>query len=153
MRHLVQRAIDAGTRAFAQTVARTPDGRIERAMSPALLRGPILWTIFRVMPQRLDAKLARNARGVLEFRVRRPGSGPPDRYQVAIADGRARTRRNGTLKPTVAVEMGTVEFVRLIGGTVSAPELFMRGKVKVEGDVMAAARMSGLFRIPSVRRR
>ena len=39
-------------------------------------------------------------------------------------------------------------FPKLVTGQQSGPVLFMTGKLKLEGDVMFASRMTSFFRIP-----
>ncbi len=38
--------------------------------------------------------------------------------------------------------------MKLVTGQQSGPVLFMTGKLKLEGDMMFASRMTGFFRIP-----
>jgi putative sterol carrier protein len=48
----------------------------------------------------------------------------------------------------VTIKTSGVEFLKLAGGKASGPVLFMTGKLKLEGDVMLASRLTTFFRIP-----
>ena len=39
-------------------------------------------------------------------------------------------------------------FLKLVSGNASGPTMFMTGKLKLEGDVMLASRLTSMFRIP-----
>jgi putative sterol carrier protein len=49
----------------------------------------------------------------------------------------------------VTIKTSGVEFLKLAGGKASGPVLFMTGKLKLEGDVMLASRLTTFIRIPS----
>ena len=82
---------------------------------------------------------------VAEWRVR-VGDGPPARWQVRMAGGTCRVERDGAAAPDVAYELGGVDFLRLVCGEVDGPQLFVTGRIHVEGDLVLAARMPALFR-------
>jgi putative sterol carrier protein len=44
--------------------------------------------------------------------------------------------------------MKPVDFLKLVTGNAAGPMLFMTGKLKIEGDLMFAATVQSLFRIP-----
>ncbi|MEX2194393.1 MAG: SCP2 sterol-binding domain-containing protein [Thermoleophilaceae bacterium] len=144
----MDRATDAAARHFARTVARASDDQLLRVMrSP--LRAVVLRTIFAVMPFRFDAEQAAKTRGVLEFRIGGRRRGRATQYQVSIADGRARIKRNGGADPSAVIEVGGPEFLQLAAGVASAPDLYSRGKLTIGGNLMTAVVMSALFRMPS----
>jgi len=41
-----------------------------------------------------------------------------------------------------------VNFIKLVSGAVQGPSMFMSGGLKIEGDLMFAAQVEGLFQIP-----
>jgi putative sterol carrier protein len=85
---------------------------------------------------------------VIEWRITDAEKGEDDRWQMVIEDGACAVRREGERRPNITYTVGPVDFVRLITGGKSGPELFMLGKLKVRGNLMLAARMPGWFRIP-----
>ena len=49
----------------------------------------------------------------------------------------------------MTIKVDGVHFLKLAANKASGPVLFMTGKLKLEGDVMLASRLTGFFRIPS----
>ncbi len=47
--------------------------------------------------------------------------------------------------PRLTLQLGLVDFVRLIFGQAQGPQLFMSGKLKLQGDMMFAMQMEGFF--------
>ena len=134
---------------LARCVAGAPTAGLERVMrSP--LRRVLLWQIFRTMRRRIDPAQAPGVDAVVEFRIRRSGGGPVDRFQVVIAGGRCTTSRGGGRRPSVRLDMGPATFLRLVGGATGAPRLVLLGKLRVWGDPLLAARLPGLLNIPKV---
>jgi putative sterol carrier protein len=135
---------------FARQVNRMPEERLDRIMRGWRRRG-ILRQVFFGMPRQLDRNAARDVRAVVEYRVRGRPDGGVDRYQVTIEDGRARARRGGDASPTVTLELEPAAFLQLVAGVATGPELFMRGRLQLDGDLMMATRLPSLFRIPAPR--
>jgi hypothetical protein len=116
------------------------------------MRGPLrrvlLWQIFATMRQRFDGDRGLRVEAVIEFRIGRPGRQRVDRYQLIMAGGRCRRPRHRRQAARVILEMDSVSFLRLIGGAAGAPGLLVRGRLKVAGDLLVAARLPTLLRIP-----
>ena len=108
----------------------------------------ILGEIFRRMGDHFDAERAGKVDAVIEWRILEPEEGDYDRWQMVIEHRRCAVERDGDRNPNVTYTVGPVDFIRLISGTKSGPELFMGGKLKVRGNLMLAARMPAWFRIP-----
>jgi putative sterol carrier protein len=131
-----------GANAFARWVAKSSDERLGRLMSgPA--RGYVLRRIFLGMQRAFDRSRADEVEAVIDFLV------DDDRYRMAIADGRCRWRRKAEGDPDVSVQVGGVPFLKMATGNVTGPELFMRGQLKLKGDLMLGSRLAALFPPPS----
>ena len=102
------------------------------------------------MVQEFDPKQGRDIEAVLHWVIAGRRDGGVDRWQVAITDGRCRASRKLDREPTVTIELDGLQFLELVTGSASGPELFMSGKLKMTGDVLLAARLTSMFRIPSV---
>ena len=72
-----------------------------------------------------------------------------DQYEVIFADGACRASDSPTQDAKLTIKTGGVEFLKLAAGNASGPVLFMTGKLKLDGDVMLASRLTSFFRIPS----
>jgi putative sterol carrier protein len=108
----------------------------------------ILGQVFAQMADHLDPNTAREAEAVVEWRIRGREDGGHDRYQVVIDRGTCEVTRDGDQEPTVIYTIGPVEFIRLVTGNASGPELFMTGRISIEGDLMLAAMVQSWFRQP-----
>lgn len=131
---------------FARTVARWPPERRARAMRG--WRGRILIDqIFRGMERQFDPERAGDAKAVVHWEIAREGEGA-DRRQLVIADGRCRAGRRLDREPTMTIKLDAVQLLELAAGVAAGPELFLTGRLRIEGDLMLAARLATFFRIP-----
>jgi putative sterol carrier protein len=48
----------------------------------------------------------------------------------------------------VTLRLDGVDFMRLVTGNASGPMLFMRRRLKIEGDLMFAVQIQSMFAIP-----
>jgi putative sterol carrier protein len=107
----------------------------------------ILTEVFRRMEEHLVSESARGVDAVIEWRLTRPGGGH-DRWQVVILDGSCRVVRDGAARPRVTFTIAPVDFLRLVTGNAGGPSLYVFGRLKVQGDLLFAARVPALFEIP-----
>ncbi len=70
-------------------------------------------------------------------------------YSVEIADGKCVTSEGQAADPRLTLQLGLVDFVRLIFGQADGTQLFMTGKMKLKGDMMFAMQMQGMFDRPA----
>ena len=131
---------------FARSIARASPER--RAL---VLRGPqrrvVLGQIFKGMEREFDRKRGAGVDAVIHWEIGRPRGGA-DRWQLDIANGRARAGRKLDREPRMTIKLDGERFLELVAGVATGPELFMSGKVKIEGDLMFAAQLPSLFRMP-----
>jgi putative sterol carrier protein len=118
-------------------------------------RGPrraILWVIFRLMERQLDSEKARDTEAVIHWTITTPSGDVDERWQLVLERGTAKVSRHPDRTPSLTITIDAERFIELASGTGSAPAMFMQGKLKVDGDLMLAARLPALFRIPQPRR-
>ena len=71
-------------------------------------------------------------------------------YEAVIKDGTVTVNDSPTTdSPKLTVTADPVPFLKLVTGQESGPTMFMKGKLKIEGDLMFATRLTSFFRIPS----
>jgi hypothetical protein len=133
--------------AFARIVRDATDEQLDEGLRSN--REIILAEIFRQMPENVDAAAASDVDAVVEWRIGDREDGGHDVWQVTLRGGRATVERGSPAEPRIVFEIGAVDFVRLVGGAVEGPLLFMHGRLRVEGDLVLAVRMPLLFRLPS----
>ncbi|HEV2815041.1 MAG TPA: SCP2 sterol-binding domain-containing protein [Solirubrobacteraceae bacterium] len=133
--------------AFARIVRDATDEQLAAGLRAN--RELILPLVFAQMPDRLDPAAAADVDAVVEWRVGDREDGGHDAWQLTLRSGRATVERGAPAEPQVVLEIGAVDFLRLVGGAAEGPLLFMHGRLRVEGDLVLAVRMPLLFRMPS----
>lgn len=69
-------------------------------------------------------------------------------WSVSFAGGKCTTSEGAATNPRLTLQIGLVDFIRLIFGQAQGPQLFMTGKIKLQGDMMFAMQMQGFFNAP-----
>ena len=135
--------------AFAKAIAETPDDQLAAGMADEQMRTLVLDGIFSQMETHFDGAKAGDTEAVIEWRITdRPGGGE-DRYQVVVTGGTCSVEKDGEHAPRVTFRLGPVHFLKLVTGAAAGPMMFMTGKLKIDGDLMFAAGVQALFRIPT----
>lgn len=133
---------------FARLVRVTPDHRLERMMGSPVRR-VVLDAIFRQMPQHLDRKAAGGMKTAIRWCITGRADGGTDLYQLEIENGACRVRRGEELpEPRVTITLDGAEFVRVATANSDPVQAYFKGRITLAGDVMVAARMQSLFRVP-----
>ena len=137
----------------SNAVRKAPPERLEQLMrSPA--RRVVLEAIFWQMPRHIDQRAARTMNCTIRWRITGKGDGDADVYDLEFIDGRCRVIRGpGVAPPKLTITVDGAEFLRLATGNSDPVKAYFTGRVALSGDVMVAAKASGLFRIPGVARR
>jgi putative sterol carrier protein len=111
-------------------------------------RALILERVFGGMAEHLDRDTARDAEAVIEWHITGRDDGGYDQFQVVVRRGTCMTARDGDAEPDVVYTIDGVDFLRLVTDSLSGPELFMTGRLLVEGDLMLGAMTQTWFRVP-----
>jgi putative sterol carrier protein len=134
--------------AFVKAIKDTQEDQLAAGMADPQVRDMVLEGIFSQWAEHFDGQKAGDTDAVLEWKIfDRPGGGY-DRYQVVIAAGTCRVVKEGDHPPRVTFKLKPVDFLKLVTGNAAGPRMFMTGKLKIEGDLMFAAGVQSLFRIP-----
>jgi putative sterol carrier protein len=134
---------------FAKAVASTPASELAAGMANPQVRDLVLDGIFGQMAEHFDGRKAGSTEAVIEWQILdRPGGGH-DRYQVVVTGGTCSVEKDGAHSPRVTFKLKPVDFLKLVTGNAAGPMMFMTGKLKIDGDVMFAAGVQALFRIPT----
>ncbi len=136
---------------FAKLIAASTDEQIA-----AVVNGPqrkqVLDQIFGRMADHAEKDKLGNTTAVVHFKILdRPEDqgGGYDHYEVVFENGKCTAGDSPDRDPDVTIRVGPVEFLKLAANKASGPTLFMTGKLKLEGDVMLASRLTTFFRIPT----
>jgi predicted lipid carrier protein YhbT len=120
------------------------------------MRGPrrrrtVLWVIFAGMRRLVRRSALARERVVIEWRIIGRADGRHDVRQLVIEDGAASLQ--GELRePDLTLTIDGVDFLLLATGNASAPAMFVRGEIEIDGDPWLALRLPRLFAIGRGRR-
>ena len=133
---------------FSRAVRRSPDERLERVLRTPV-RHAVLGVIFLQMPRYFDRAGAGGVDATMRWRITGRTDGAADVWDVVIADGSCRVRRGqSAAEPRVTITADAAEFVRLATGNSEPMNAYFKGRIKIAGDIMLAARLQALFRVP-----
>ena len=133
---------------FVTLVSSASDAQLAEAMSGPQ-REPALREIFSRMAEHLDPAKAEGQDAVVHFQILGGPDGGYDEFEVAVRDGKCTVSETLAEQPRVTLKVEPVAFLKLITNQQSGPELFMAGKLKLDGDLMFAAQIASLFKIPT----
>ena len=132
---------------FEKLVREASPGRLEQLMrSPA--RKPMLDGMFWQMPKQVDATAAAGTTTAIQWVITGRPDGGSDVYQLLIEDGRARTERGDGADARLTVTLDGVEFLKLASGNSDPMQAYFKGRIQLTGDIMVAAKMAQIFRMP-----
>lgn len=135
------------TDTFVWFVGRASATQLDDLMAHPHLRHVVFDEVFRRMGEHLDTTKALTA--VVHWRFS-DGTGDYDRFETVIENGTCTSGREPTADPRVTITLAPADFLRVVTGGVHVAMLFMRGKVKVRGDIAFAANLINYFDLPSV---
>jgi putative sterol carrier protein len=135
-------SIDMTPEQFAEMVRNAGDSEIETGMRTVGLE-TVLDRIFAGMVERFDASKAADVTTDIQWVVTDQGN--EHAYLVSIKDGACTAGRGRADAPRVGFTLGLVPFMRLISGQENGVQLFMKGALKVTGDLMFSQRVQTFF--------
>jgi putative sterol carrier protein len=143
-------AIDeADASQLAEMVGQASDEQLAEGMSNPQGRQLVLDQIFRRMAEHAEPAKLEGIDAVVHFEITDAPGGGSDVYEAVIRDNKVEVSKEPQQEPRVKITMAPVPFLKLVTGQQSGPVLFMTGKLKLDGDVMFASRMTSFFRIPT----
>jgi hypothetical protein len=137
------------TDTFVWFVARASTTQLELLMTHPRLRLVVFEEVFRRMGEHLDPVKAATLQAVVHWRLT-GGTGPDgyDRYETVIDNGTCESGVSPTADARVTLTLSPTDFLRAVTGSVNVAMLFMRGRVKVKGDIAFAAGLINYFDLP-----
>jgi len=139
------------TDTFVWFVSRASTTQLEQLMAHPHLRHVVFDEIFRRMSEHLDPARAATLKAVVHWRFTGGadnGADDYDRFETVIESGTCASRREPTADARATLTLSPVDFLRAVTGEVNVAILFMRGKVKVRGDIAFAAGLINYFDLP-----
>ncbi|MFL6119450.1 SCP2 sterol-binding domain-containing protein [Actinophytocola sp.] len=136
------------TETFVWFVSRASGTQLQDLMAHPHLRHVVFDEVFRRMGEHLDVAKAATLRAVVHWRFH-DGADGYDRFETVIEDGVCTSGREPTADPRVTITLAPADFLRVVTGGVHVAMLFMRGKVRVRGDIAFAANLISYFDLPT----
>jgi len=133
----------------AKVISGAKDSHLRKVMKGGF-RSVVLDEIFRRFPEYLDQRRADKMQVAACFKIG-GGSDEDDRYLVEIVNGTCTVTPEGDGKRNVTIALGGAEFLKLATGNLNPTMAFMKGSLKVKGDLSAALALSSAVRIPSAK--
>jgi putative sterol carrier protein len=103
----------------------------------------VLDGVFEGMPERFQPEKASGVDAQVQWLVSDGGEEHP--YAVTVGNGTCTTERTHAESPRVTLSTDLASFAKLMTGKALGPALYMGGKLKIQGDLMLAQRMSTFF--------
>ncbi len=100
--------------------------------------------IFDEMPERFEPAKAKGVDETVQFDLSGDNGG---QWYLVVKDGTCTLNEGTAGSPSVSIQMSDEDFVSMTTGQANAMQLFMAGKVKLEGNLMLAQSMLGWFGI------
>lgn len=95
------------------------------------------------MPKRFNASEARNHRATYWFVIDKPEN--PSTWTVTVNDGNLDIQEGDNGEPNCTLRMAEEDYLNMVNGRESIQMLYMTGKLKVEGDLPFAVKLSRFF--------
>jgi putative sterol carrier protein len=104
--------------------------------------------IFDLLPGVFNQDAAEGIDAVLQYRL--SGASGAD-YYVIIKTGMCDVCEGLHVSPTVTVNMDAADYADMVLGKITPTTAFMKGKLKVNGDMKPLMRFEKIFDLPSLR--
>jgi putative sterol carrier protein len=129
-------------------LADVPEKALRKRLAGGM-REPVLSEVFARFPEYLHLERAQELDVTMTWTLTGRADGDADRWLVHIDHGACHVSRDPPEDPRVTIRMDAADFLKLVTGNLNPMFAFVRGRLKVKGDVAFAATLPRLFRIPS----
>ena len=103
----------------------------------------VLGAVFAGLQERFQPDKATGVDAQLQWVIADGAEEHP--YSLTIKDGTCESARGRVDSPRVTLATDVVSFAKLMAGKAVGPQLYMTGKLKIQGDLMLAQRMTSFF--------
>jgi putative sterol carrier protein len=127
---------------LAEMVKGLSDEELDEAVRNLGVDG-VLTNIFDGMQQRFIPEKAAGVDCTIQYDIATDGD--TKQWMVKFAEGRCEASPGPAPGPRLTLQLSLVDFVRLVLGQAEGSQLFMGGKLKLQGDMMFAMQMQTFF--------
>ncbi|WP_320671246.1 SCP2 sterol-binding domain-containing protein [Patulibacter defluvii] len=140
--------LDFDVRALARLIGDEDPKRLQRRLRGAV-RELVVDQALDQFPAFFKPHRAEGVNATIGWAITGPDDEPTLRRAIRIADGACTPVHEGVEDPTALIRLDTVEFLKVITGNSQPALAFVRRKLRISGDLPAAARLLTMFVIPS----
>ncbi len=97
---------------------------------------------FDTLPARFVASAAKGVNAVFQFELAGEGGGT---YHVTVTDGAMSVAEGPSPSPSATLKMNADNYVKMANGDLNGAMAFMKGQLKVTGNVLLAQKMQQIF--------
>ena len=97
---------------------------------------------FDTLNQRFVASASKGLNAVFQFELSGDGGG---QYNIAVNDGTMEVKEGTAATPSVTIKMSADDYLKLINGQLNGTMAYMKGQMKVTGNLMLAQKMQAVF--------
>jgi putative sterol carrier protein len=97
---------------------------------------------FDTLNQRFVASASKGLNAVFQFELSGDGGGS---YNIAVNDGTMEVKEGTAPTPSVTIKMAADDYLKLINGQLNGTMAYMKGQMKVTGNLMLAQKMQAVF--------
>ncbi len=97
---------------------------------------------FETLPERFISEAAKGVTATYQFEIGGEGGGT---YTVKVTDGALQVTEGATESPSTTIKMQAADYIEMVNGKLSGTMAFMKGKLKVTGNVMLAQKMQAFL--------
>jgi putative sterol carrier protein len=97
---------------------------------------------FETLPQRFQPNAAKGVKATFQFELSGEGGGT---YHVTVEDGAMSIGEGPAATANATIKMKGEDYVKMVNGKLSGTMAFMKGQMKIAGDMILAQKMQQLF--------
>jgi putative sterol carrier protein len=97
---------------------------------------------FDTLDKRFVASASKGLNAVFQFELSGDGGG---QYNIAVNDGTMEVKEGAATTPSVTIKMTADDYLKLINGQLNGTMAYMKGQMKVTGNLMLAQKMQAVF--------
>jgi putative sterol carrier protein len=97
---------------------------------------------FDTLPQRFVASAAKGINAIFQFELAGDGGGT---YHVTVNDGTFAVAEGAAPSPSATLKITADNYVKMVNGQLNGAMAFMKGLLKVTGNVLLAQKMQAIF--------
>jgi len=96
----------------------------------------------QTLPERFIASGAKGVKATFQFELAGEGG---DTFHVVVDDGTMAVHAGASEKPTATFKMNADNYIKMVNGEISGTMAFMKGLMKISGNMMLAQKLQGIF--------